>query len=74
MVMTFLVTCVLGLPGVGPLPGPLMPGPRFDPIGPLPNQRFRPGRGGGIWEEGLGHNIMPRGQPRHFGGFGPRFF
>ena len=42
--------------GVGP--NPLMPRPRFDPYGPMPDQQFRPGRGGGIWDE------MPPPGPR----------
>jgi len=42
--------------------------PRFDPIGPLPNQRFRPGRGGGMWDS------SSDARRSGFGGFGPRLF
>ena len=42
----------------GPFRGRL-PRPRFDPFAPFPNPRFRPGRGGGLFEG--------------IGGFGPPF-
>ena len=49
--------------------GPVLPHPRFDPMGPLPGQFHPPGRGGGIWEAGGNRHGHGRG-----GGLGPRFF
>ncbi|XP_072174133.1 F-box only protein 7-like [Diadema setosum] len=49
-------------PGSLPMPGPLVPGPRHDPIFPNPDSDLRPGHGGGMrdMDTGRPHPYAPQ--------------